>query len=314
MSDFHVKNDKGLFGNVQNPGLISAYGVDYLEVQAKNPSSETKAKFSEKDLAQVLADLAVIKTLPVEERYCVPFQNDERGLVKMTDKTQYSYGHGYGRKTVNFHCLPSVSGVSVTASIHSHRKEMPMGHFVKGLEKGEKIQKRALLERFATFHEVTFDKATFDANLRTRKRLAAGEYIIQERHPEIEFGETQEACMIFVATPAGGGYLSAKDNYVSLGSARLFESSGAAQRAINAKGYAGQAVIIQTKIQIQKIIPTENFSGDISRVQASINMIEKKNLLDALEGATVEQLKERLSKYENVSLLEAKGPGKKRAM
>lgn len=314
MSDFHIKNDKGLFGNVQNPGLMSVQGVEYLEKMAKDPPAETPAKFSQKELAQILSDLSVVKALNVEERYCMFLKNDAPQLKKAANTKSYSYGYGYGVGTAPFYCLPSVSGVSVTANIHSYKKEMPMGHFLKDLEQGEKIQKRALLERFAAFHNVTFDKATFDANLRTRKRLEKGEYIVEERHPEIEFGETKDACMIFVANKDGGGYLSTKDNYVSLGSARLFESSGAAQRAINAKGYAGQAVIIQTKIQIQKIIASENFSGDISRVQASINMIEKKNLMDALEGATVEQLKERLAKYEDVSLLDAKGPAKKRAM
>jgi len=311
---FHLKNSAGLFGRVEANPLMSTFGLRFAQNALLNPSDALK--ITEKDRHFLKEMLDTIETLPKGRIFGRLRENDGENMTfneheKKYGKNEYS----------EFYFLPSNAGFSATSDIRQnpgscHTVHLDIPVFVDAIEKASLIKKHALLELFADHMNIFIGLSGVTSALRTSKKIKSGEYRISEINPEIEFGQSDSACMIFIANKDGGGYLSAKDTYVAIGAARLFESQGAAERAIKTKRLTGRAVVVRTKVELQQVIPRDDFKGDISRALASIAMIEKKNLLDALEGATIEQLKERLSKYENVSILDDKDklPQKKRAM
>lgn len=314
MPKFQLKNEKGLSANIILRFIITEYALGFLKKQALKPSTETAAKFSQDERAKILKCLETIETFPRDVEYVDLRLNDEKDLAKKK-RTKNWAKNGYITDNVKSYCLPVTSGFSSVSEIDgSWRKTVTDFHqFQKYLDLATGFENQSLLKRFASFHEVSFGATTLASSQKIQEKINKKELIIFEVNPEAQFGQSNTSCMIFIKDKSGGGYMGNSWEKVSLAAARVFESRGAAERTLRAKKLQGSAVIVRAKIQIEEIYHDPNFKGDISRLNASIAVLEREALLKALDGATIDELKARLAKYEDVSPLD-RAPAKKRAM
>jgi predicted NAD-dependent protein-ADP-ribosyltransferase YbiA (DUF1768 family) len=108
-----------------------------------------------------------------------------------------------------------------------------------------------------------------------------------------------EAWMVF----GKSGYLDDKGQCAPLSRARMFESAAAAIRTVKSKKWTSWKVV---KARVEAV-GLEKFPGDTEddRLSGAMARQEEKKLMAALENASIEQLKERLSALEGPSHMEA---------
>lgn len=315
MAKFHLKNEQGFFAEIGREFIASKYAVDFLKKEAQNPSSETASKFSSSELEKISEFLKVIETLPKDDMRLVCLKNDKKDLkLHQVTPDQAYYDKGYGSDYVECFFLPFPTKFSPSSRMFSYSADIYRQEFLRSLQEINKIDNFKLLNSFAKFNEVSLGQKIFKKAKDLQEKLDKGVFTASDFNPANDFGKS-EMCLIYVASKTGGAYISPNHTHVSLGSARIFESPAAAQKWIDDKRYQGKAVVVHAEIVIKKIGESATpVAGDLSRLKEAIATMERDALMKALEGATVEQLKERLAKYEDVSLIDQKNQPKKRAM
>ena len=315
MAKFHLKNENGFFAEIGKEFIITKYALEHLKKEAENPSPKTSEKFSSKDLEKILSALEVIKTLPEDHAHLILLKNDKKGLVyKAPEPHMSQYNKGYSHDYPQSYIVPFVKKFSPTSRMFSHGYEIERRQFLETTKKMSEISNYKILSDFAKFHEVNFGQKMFKKTKELQDKLDSGAYTASEFNSTNDFGKS-EMCLVYVASKTGGAYISPNHMYVPIGSARIFESPAHAEKFISEKGYTGKAVVVHAEIMVKKIGETAKpVTGDLSHLKEAIITMEREALMKALEGATVEQLKERLSKYEDVSILDQKNQPKKRAM
>ena len=316
MPEFHIKNQKGLFGTAYPKFIISEHGHKHLVAQALKPSEDTKKLFSEKERTDILATLENIAKFPKEKDSLYAKKNDSANLkFKALSRPVQQYGdQGYGYKSMMAHQIHLVSTFSSSSQIYSYGKEVSQAVFLQNLALAKSLEKLPLLERFAHHLDVSFDKKPVLTAVKVLKKIETGEIEVSQKNEALEFGKAV-SYLVFLSGTGGGGYLNQKGGTGTLAAARMFESRGAAERTITAQQIKKSALVVEVNVALSKVLEkSSEFKGDASRLETSLCLVEKEMLLKALDGATVEQLKERLAKYEDVSLLDQKNKPKKRAL
>ena len=90
------------------------------------------------------------------------------------------------------------------------------------------------------------------------------------------------------------GFLDGRDGTAPLAGARLFESQASAEKTIQSRGLQNVAVVC-IKAQMTGLAPNQKIQGDISELKEAIASVEKKQIMDALNMASSEQLEQAVS-------------------
>ena len=318
MPSFVVQNPKGMFGNPYKSMIVSQHGFSVMKDTFNDESNPITKKLNKTQKEKLSKAFALMEDLSVGTHYVTLFKNDAPNLVK-TPPQPYSWDHGYGAKRVACLEITSLGNFSSTSgSLEQDDLNISREEFWSHLsEQAPLAQYSSTLALFAKQCEVSFSEGPLKTLKKALKAFEDGEYTFKDIDLATELGEV-EACVVFL--PARhqkdvGGYLDGKGGTSPLSGARLFESQGAALRTINAQRRR-DAVILKIKAQLVEV-QEEIGSSDFERtryLREAISRIEKKNIEQALENATIEQLQKRLARYEDVKEQDNKPPSKKRAM
>ena len=310
---FNIVNAKGLFSSPELHDLLSEHAFGLMK--EKFAEWSTRADVDKKTVAKVKEALELIELLPTAERFFYYRKNDLPGL-NFTPPQKYSYGHGYGSGNALARCYVDVGSFNTKSEGASRSGDFANGDaLLKTLDVCVKLSAfQSVLEDFAKDLEISLETSKLKRCKTLQKRFNSGEYTIKDFDPSIELGQVN-ACVIFVPGHNGsGGYLDGRAGYSPLAGARLFESAGSARTTIRSR-HLQNAVVLHIKAQLVGIDPDQGpVSGNNEELLSAIARIERLNLEKALEDASVEQLKERLARYEQQQGMSSEPPAAKRRM
>lgn len=304
---YRIRNDKGLFVPVHPWALISKATVEGLRREVL-PSMEGKER------AELGAALDALEGLPVVPQHldCTRFDSQfdpAKHDQYLRDAASYQSRRslGYVREPDRQNAVVDAYGwYAPDAPRGASESTVPcrnpqaagwlgVGEFAK---RADAVNAALARIEAGPIHEFRYKGARVAA-----KRAKELTFELVERTEELA---SADYWLLFNGGP-GGGFLDPKGRYGPLARARGFESAAAAQRTAKSHGL-GNWKVVQGRTEL---VALESFPGDSvdDALAAAMARQESMALRKALEGATVDALRERLAQLEGTSALST--PGRK---
>lgn len=298
---FIVKNSKGMFAGYSSYALVSQHGFQVMKEVFADSNHPVMLKMSKGQKAKLEEAFSLMEHLPVANHYMYFMKNDCPNLVKKPTQPYYSWDHGYGTGGIDCLEIVGLHSFSSSSGITNKKQDGMSSHaFLEKIEEQLKIANFvAALSSFAKHCDVSLIETPLKNLKKINKAILDGEYDIKDIDMVTEMGEVEASVVFISGWGENGGYLNYKGGISPLAGARLFESEGAAKRTISSQRLRN-AIVVKVKTQIMEV-QCEIGQNDTKRTQnlrEAIARVEKKNILKALETASVEQIKAKLDEYE----------------
>ena len=285
--NFQFVNSKGLFADYQAFGVISHHALGLLRQYHQDPNCLPEHKKT-LDLAMPLFD-----ALPDGKSHVSFKKNDLPNPTLSPSTVCAPYGYGYMGGKVILHVSNFVSKSNVythQSPMSDHPDRWGWAECVVLAKLAPKIQDIITSQKW----EINFNGNALASGKKYLKKFQAGEFSVLIKDTALNLSEVN-ACGLY--SPGSKGYLNEKGGYSPLGGARLFESAEAARRTKKSRSL-NDAVVVHIRAQLTKVEPDQTITGSLGDLQDAIALVERKNIMQALESATAEQLQERLKLLE----------------
>lgn len=295
MHDFIFMDQKQKFARPQVTRLMTTRGHAYLRAQvdlAKSkalPAHEAQNEF----LNKVDACLRAIENLPVfNEHGYIRFLNDidpeETELINKMQKNGYCLTQMSG-----FYCL-GLGSFSKNQNYTSWDPKNP-----KTVDEAREWLRLASaiapnikqLAEFAQLHQVAFHENVLAASLRIHKKLANNSLSFKMRSDT----SLDHATSFVIFQPSSdksrpSGYINSFGGAGVFSAAKMFETSGAAAAYLKQRSLEKSCMVVEVETQIKRVDfnPGNVFSEELTTCFANL---ERKQLMDALEKSSTEELK-----------------------
>lgn len=150
-----------------------------------------------------------------------------------------------------------------------------------------------------------------------KQRLDAGEYHLKVFDP-VEVLAEAESYAIYISNPHNKGFLDGRGlSGAPLAGARMFETAGSAYTTITSRGLSN-AVVVKVKSNLLGLDIKSVADQNCGDILSAVAIMEKKRLQEALEEASIEQLRNRLNlleqqhKTEPSQVVEEEAPKRRR--
>ena len=300
MLDFVLMDQSEKFARLETRPFISLSGVLYLEerilleksvLEKEEESARKKSRILE--LSNVQKALAIITTLPTKKEYGynitpndLPIGDPQREKVKITP------GHAQ---------LERFYVTSPTTFTKTQDYTTGYGIIPQSLEGAKENFEKAFklmpflpaLTWFAEKHRVSVSyKENVAAAAKTHKKIQSGKITFKMR-AETGIDQTMSYALFMPADKAHGqpsGYINGQGARGVFSSARLFETESAAAAYAKYRGVEDKSIVLEVETRVKKIVsnPGNLFAEDLL---ACLSALQKKELLEALEKSSIEELK-----------------------
>lgn len=303
---FQIINKKNLFADLSQVKIITEHGLTVLF----NSVQDKKDTLSEKQQQQWDRVFKLLNALPVDKYYMAFFKNDKANLQKIDHGSIRAQNYGKGEVlcksvvVVNSFVMRSQKHKDAWADMSCWGQDHAAGLVPYLPMITQWIYDNQL--------QIFFDEDAIKKAHRNSKNFASGEYEYQTVDAIESFSEAK-ACAIFVTNKYGEGYMDPKGEFAPLARARLFESAGAAARAISSSYRFSDATIVHLQTTLLHLDTNQkNAAPPSGTLQDAVALQERKRLQEALENATKEDLLQRLQAFEEPQKIEP--PQQKRKM
>lgn len=195
----------------------------------------------------------------------------------------------------------AVVGVGTFATKSPHNDEFPDNYAQWGWEQVEKINPHCrMISQWIEKHRlgITAPTDAIKRVLKWKQRLDNGEYILKVFDPIEVLAEAESFAIYIPAANGGGGFLDGRGyGGAPLAGARMFETAGSAYTTISSRGLR-DAVVVNVKSNLLGLDSKNATSKNCEDILGAVALMERRRLEQALEEASIEQLRTHLARLE----------------
>lgn len=269
---FQLLNAKQLFASLYWENIILVSALDHLEKHVR----ENWGVLSSKE------------------------QNDWSEVFALFEKIPSREAHVYGSGTA---LRKMVVGVGSFVTKSPNNDDFPDDYARWGWEACEKLVPHLrMISQWSAKHKLGIDLPTEGVKkaVKWKQRLDGEEYTLKVFDP-VEVLAEAESYAIYISEVHVKGFLDGRGlGGAPLAGARMFETAGSAYTTIASRGLSN-AVVVKVKSNLLGLDVKSVANQNCGDILSAVAIMEKKRLQEALEEASIEQLRNRLALLEQNS-------------
>lgn len=266
---FQLLNAKQLFASLHWENIILVSALDHLEKHVRDKWGELSASDQNK----------------WDEVFSL--------FSQMPSHEGWVYGSGTALRKM-------VVGVGSFVTKSPNNEEFPEDYTRWGWQACEKLLPHLkMISQWNDKHKlgITVPTEGVKKAVKWKQRLDAGEYQLKVFDPVAVLAEA-ESYAIYISDLHNKGFLDGRGlSGAPLAGARMFETAGSAYTTITSRGLAN-AVVVKVKSNLLGLDVKSVANQNCGDILSAVAIMEKKRLQEALEEASIEQLRNRLTLLE----------------